>query len=409
MFLTTDNENALRFHPVEQAANPIHSFQKQIAHIDALTLAGIVSRAYNQILAVNHWQVAPLGAVDLSTQITSGGVYRVWGAAVDEMGVPHDWSLVVKILKSPAGLVMPNGLQISRQMAEEQSNFSYWKREALALQSGLLDNLPAGLTTPHYVELIDRGDAIWLWQTEVSDDREWSWADYREAAYRLGLWQGQTVVSSRPLPSYPWLSHHWLRKWVELPLSSIAQLVEQMDGWQLPLVQVYFTPEEVSQLRRLWAGREQRMAALAALPHSLSHLDAYRSNLFWQGDELTLIDWAFVGLAAMGEELAAFVGATLLLDHLPTSEAARLEGVALDGYLAGLKDAGWGGDPVGVLSAYRHAMPLRYGLISFASMLRTVFDPGFGAAWQKKEGRPLPEILQHRAEFIRFLLAVDSA
>jgi hypothetical protein len=404
----SNNTQAPSLRPNRRVAVPARSFQSEIAQMDRQTLAGIVSRAYGRALHVVHWRVEPLGMIDLSTQVGSGGVYRVWGQAADADGFSHNWSLVVKVLKSPAGMVMPSGFQISQQMAEVQDNFGYWKREALVHQSGIPGTLPAGLVVPPYVELMDQGDVIWLWQSEISDERAWSWADYREAAYRLGLWQGQQVASPQLPPDYPWLSRHWLRRWTEIPLNAIVQAVDQADGWHFPLAKAYFAPEEVDQLRQLWAGREQRLAALTAGPQSVSHLDAYRSNMFWQGDDLTLIDWAFVGLAAVGEELAAFVGATLLLDHLPMSEATRLEAVAIDGYLAGLSDAGWSGDPTQVTRVYRHAMPLRYGLISFASILRTAVDPQFVANWERKTGLPLEEILRQRSAFIRFLLAVDS-
>ena len=136
----------------------------------------------------------------------------------------------------------------------------------------------------------------------------------------------------------------------------------------------------------------------------LCHLDAYRANFFWHGDTLTLIDWEFVGAGALGEEMAAFVGATLLLDHVPMAEAAHLEAVALDGYIAGLRAAGWNGDADAVWQAYRRAMPLRYALMSLASMCRTALQPDFAASWSQKMGKPLAAILAQRADFVRFML-----
>ncbi len=171
-------------------------------------------------------------------------------------------------------------------------------------------------------------------------------------------------------------------------------------------MRAHFSPQELAQVRQLWAARERTLAHLARLPQVLCHLDAYRANFFWQGDTLTLIDWEFAGVGALGEEMAAFVGATLLLDHVPMAEAPQLEAVALDGYLAGLREAGWDGDAGIVWQAYRCAMPLRYALMALASMCRTTMQPDFAQHWAQKTGKPLDAILAQRADFVRFMLAV---
>ena len=85
-------------------------------------------------------------------------------------------------------------------------------------------------------------------------------------------------------------------------------MVEGMNGYQHPLLTAYFAPEELAALRQLWADRQHYLGKLAQLPQTLCHLDAHRGNLSWQGDDLAMFDWAFVGAGALGEELAAFVG-----------------------------------------------------------------------------------------------------
>ena len=52
------------------------------------------------------------------------------------------------MLKSPAGMVMPDGMVITQAMADDRRHFGYWKREAEAYQGGLLDCLPQGLAAP---------------------------------------------------------------------------------------------------------------------------------------------------------------------------------------------------------------------------------------------------------------------
>jgi hypothetical protein len=336
----------------------------------------------------------------------AGGVYAVTGTAVTPSNIHHTWRVIVKRLCSPAGVVMPNGMRISREMAEDQANFGYWKREALVAQSGLLDELPPGLAAPRCLGLTKISpDEVWLWQEAAADDREWGWDDYREAAYRLGLWQGRFVMKGWERPSPSWLTQNWLSSWVNGPLIPIMGLFESAGGWRHPLVNAHLAPEEIAQLQQLWADRNDLLASLVDLPQALSHLDAYRANLFWQNDTLTLIDWAFTGMAALGEEMAAFVGATLLLGHVPIADAEQLESAALDGYTAGLCDAGWQGDAAQIWQTYRCAMSLRYALASLASIVRTAVDPDFARDWERQTNKPLADILAHRAGLIRFYLS----
>jgi hypothetical protein len=241
----------------------------------------------------------------------------------------------------------------------------------------------------------------WLWQEYLPADHDWTWDDYHTAAYRLGQWQ----ATHQELPQQPWLSRDWLAGWVHGPLTSISGMVEGMNGYQHPLLIAYFAPEELAALRQLWAERQSYLDKLAQLPPTLCHLDAHRGNLSWQGDTLALLDWAFVGAGALGEELAAFIGATLLLDYVPLVDAEQLEQVAFHGYMAGLRAAGWSGDEALIWEAYRCAMPLRYAPMSMASMLRTVIQPDFAADWEQKAGKPLSEILTHRAGLVRFYLS----
>jgi hypothetical protein len=107
----------------------------------------------------------------------------------------------------------------------------------------------------------------------------------------------------------------------------------------------------------------------------------------------------------LGEELAAFIGATLLLDYVPLADAENLEQMAFAGYLAGLRVAGWSGDKALIWEAYHCAMPLRYAPMSMASMLRTAVQPDYATEWESQTVKPLADILAHRAGLIRFYLS----
>ncbi|MEJ2750996.1 MAG: hypothetical protein P8183_24275, partial [Anaerolineae bacterium] len=236
--------------------------KQAIEQMDHRELGVIVSRALAEPVTVTDWQAALLGGLDSSPM--AGGVYAVTGTACAEPAEvavsPNDihctWRIIVKRLCSPAGFVMPDGTPISREMAEDQAHFGYWKREALVAQSGLLDDLPDGLAAPRCLGLTEISrDEVWLWQEAAVDDQEWNWNDYRKAAYRLGLWQGRFVVEGRKRPSPSWLSQNWLSRWVNGPLTAIFGMFESADGWRHPLISAHFAPEEIARLQQLWADR----------------------------------------------------------------------------------------------------------------------------------------------------------
>ncbi len=90
---------------------------------------------------------------------------------------------------------------------------------------------------------------------------------------------------------------------------------------------------------------------------------------------------------------------------MPLADAEKLEEIAFEGYLSGLRAAGWTGNEAQIVEAYRCAMPLRYAPMSLVSMLRTAVQPEFAAEWERKTGKPLEDILAHRAGLIRFYLS----
>lgn len=374
--------------------------------ITADLLATPLERLLGTPARLRGWKVTPLSTPDPGIP-GMAAVWRVTGQSVTADGRVHAWSLIVKDLRSPAGFVLPDGRTLTPAMAEDATAFGYWRREALLAQSGLRKTLPDGLATARTLGVTDLSERLLLWQEDLAADAAWTWSDYRRAAYRLGLWQGAFVTGERPLPREPWLVQNWLRGFCRLPLPGIVDMLERAGAWTHPALTAHFLPYELAQLRRIWLEREVSLAALDALPQTWCHLDAHRGNLFRRGDDLILIDWSFSGRAALGEELVAFVGGTLLLDHVALDDAVRLESVAFDGYTAGLRAAGWRGSTAVVERAYRAALPLRYALLSLASMLRAAMDPDHGRYWAEHAGRPLPDLLHHRANFIRFLLSIS--
>ena len=92
---------------------------------------------------------------------------------------------------------------------------------------------------------------------------------------------------------------------------------------------------------RLHEQRESLLGLIETLPRTLCHLDVWENNLIRRADgEVVLIDWAFAGDGAVGED----IGNLILNVALPDDALADVDRRLTDAYLGGLREAGWAGD-----------------------------------------------------------------
>jgi hypothetical protein len=152
-------------------------------------------------------------------------------------------------------------------------------------------------------------------------------------------------------------------------------------------------------LFRLWEERDLFFDALDRLPQTLCHLDLFRRNLFAQktadGDYQTVaVDWAYAGRGAIGEELVPLVQASVATFEVDLALAQELEDIVFEGYLEGLRDAGWRGDPRQVRLGYT-AASLRYELIDLGRILATMLDESRHGRYQQIFGHSIEEDRDH--------------
>ena len=93
--------------------------------------------------------------------------------------------------------------------------------------------MPYGLTAPRCYQVSQEGEEYWLWLEEVQDDfgKPWSITQHYEVARNLGCFNGAYLMG-KPLPDQPWLSRHWLRKYVE-DAAPVVQILPELR--KLPL------------------------------------------------------------------------------------------------------------------------------------------------------------------------------
>lgn len=322
------------------------------------------------------------------------GLWRVAGTE-RRQGEVTDWSLVLKII-SP----QTSGATLA--------DWNYWRREACVYESDLLTRLPPDLTAVHCYQVVEQPDgAVWLWLADLGTQAEskWSATTYWQAGRALGQFNG-AYLSGTPLPDQPWLSRRWLEQWLNRApgMSKLATLADQRR------VQRLYPPDVWQGYQTLWDRRMSLLAVAERLPQTFCHRDAFPMNLLPSDNitgstQFTAIDWAYAGIGAIGEELAALIFAEVtLLRQIPLSVAQENGAAAIAGYIQGLRDTGWQGDQALVYRGYLIAALLRFGLGMVPVSLHIVTDPKVDEWAEAAYGYPLDDMIEYWVDVARWRL-----
>jgi hypothetical protein len=338
----------------------------------------------NHSMQIREWSAQRLqGGLEFGSSI-----YRLQGMVAVE-GEVRSWSLILKIIRPEGEFDNPQG-------------YRYWKREILAYQSDLLQNLPGQVTAPSCYGIEEKSDgSIWLWLEDMKDEQEhpWSIERYRQVARQLGQFNGAYLVG-HALPSQAWITHDWLRKYLD-HAAPMVEFILQNPGH--PTVQIMLPGITLPMTLAMWKEHPHMLRVLEKLPQAFCHQDAFGRNLFCRGEQVIAIDWGYAGIAPVGTELAALIGAAFGLARFPSSQARELDQACFDGYLEGLRQAGWQPDPRQVRLGYTLTMLLRYvlgatigealpGLLD--EMTRNHWVEGLGTS-EEKAGESEPGIVAY--------------
>jgi aminoglycoside phosphotransferase (APT) family kinase protein len=331
--------------------------------IDPTVLANVVRQQQrNPAFDILSWTIQPLSHEKIID--TTGGLFLLHGTGRDDHGL-QAWSIVLKLLNNP------------KEWGQEPRNWMYWKRELLAFQSGMLAALPSGLSAPRCYGTTENDDNGWIWMEHIkeSTDRRWSMEHFYRAARQAGRFAAP-FLNGLPLPEAPWLSAPFFRSvfadgdWWATHMDPAAP----SNAWQSPLVQHAFSDALRQGVLRIWAEKHHLWEAIDRLPQVLCHNDFHRRNLMLRAgangqEELVALDWAFCGPGALGMDLGELVATSAFFFEIEPAEVGELEATALDGYLAGLRDAGWSGD----------SQVVRLGYLLSAALWMGATLPGWAA------------------------------
>ena len=177
---------------------------------------------------------------------------------------------------------------------------------------------------------------------DITDGKsKWSLADYHDIALRLGRLNGGWLTGRAP-PTYGWLSRNWHSAIVPALADTFANLDRLLET---PLARTALPFDAKEEIEAIWNDRALFQDALAKLPRTLCHTDAFRRNILHRDDDIVLLDWALASIGGTGEDLVCLVALSLYYDSFSADCADQLDKTVFAGYIEGLRQAGWPGDP----------------------------------------------------------------
>jgi hypothetical protein len=362
--------------------------------VDRAELESVLGRLFaTDAVQVDQWSCEPIPYL----QYRPGrSIQRLSGVATCA-GQKTPWSLITKCFRDPG---------LGPRAAEATIGA---ERELHAYASGLLTDLPPGILAPRFLGTSRRSeDETSLWLEDVVDlhGGYWSLPRFGLAARHLGQFNGAYLVD-RTLPADRWLSERWAEAHSDPPAALVA-CDRIAASWQRPEVRSSLPDSLADPVFRLLRDQAAFISALGHVPSTLCHHDAAQANLFARRgpddcDETVAIDWEEIGPGAVGAEIATLVFGTLRRDDLAVEQADALDQVVFDGYLDGLHDAGWHGDPLVVRFGYAAAVALRWYLP--AGLVRTVAEDALRSTVIENTSLTLDEFVRRRVALTEFLLA----
>jgi hypothetical protein len=259
-------------------------------------------------------------------------------AAIERVTDAAGSTMIRKELRPPA----PDAGGTDRWTASaDPRHWNYWRREAAAYEDEDLRRslagtglaMPAGRVVGH-----DEGATLWLEDVAGTAGTAFGLADHIAVATGLGRWQASGAMRA------PWESHRFLRQYSMAMTRPSIGLVDDDEAWDQPLIRTTWPAALRAGWIRMLTHREDLLRVMETLPRTRSHLDLWVSNQIRRpSGEVVLVDWAFAGDGAVGEDLGNHIPDATLDLFWPAEEMGELEAACFAAYLTGLREAGWDG------------------------------------------------------------------
>ena len=361
--------------------------------VDSALLAAVRKQVNDpdaEILSLEH---RPLGGGLLDAVAGGEGLLLHRGQVKSSRG-DQTFELVEKICR-----VLPEGL--------EPDSWLYWKREALAYQSGLLDDMPPGLTSPNCfgVAYTSLPSARIFLEAIVDNQPRWSSETHARVGEALGLFNGHHL-GVPDMDRRSWMAIGRAHSWVALAAEAFGDFgVLRSD----PMLSRWIGGSNVARTIGLWRELEVLRAALADLPRCFCHHDAFKRNILFRKSadaplDPVAIDWAFAGYGVLGEDLAANIGASLQLLEIDAVDGPVIANAIYKGYLSGLRKSGWSGAESDVRLGFCATTAMTFALGAPGAWLPLLRAPNFSSMVETIVGAPSERFLDNLPVIQSFFL-----
>ncbi|MGG3279195.1 phosphotransferase [Paenibacillus solani] len=319
---------------------------------------------------------------------TTSGIYRIHGSARIQNREEKTWSMIVKVIKPDS------------EEKNSATHHNYWRREAHVFESGILNDLPNDIKVTRCFGVEELTDATtWIWMEHIKGKYADTLEQFSFIAEQIGRFNGVYLTGDKILPCYDWLCEAWLTSWTTASRTyapDVAEYAERISNDHLQMLWSWY--------QNLIAELDCMLESLQQLPRVLAHQDLSQMNMLLVTDhhhpaQLALIDWQFMSISGVGEDLGKLYGVNMSLGIIQPDQYEEFQTVLYRSYLEGLRAAGWQGDE----------RLVRYGFC-LSTALRSVWEvPQFFSMLAQLETDPHNTNLRDRLSRLERILWIHKA
>ncbi|KOP68104.1 hypothetical protein AMS62_24795 [Bacillus sp. FJAT-18019] len=264
---------------------------------------------------------------------TTSGIYRLHGSARIQNREEKTWSMIVKVIKPDS------------EEKNSATHHNYWRREAHVFESGILNDLPNDIKVTRCFGVEELTDATtWIWMEHIRGKYAETLDEFSFIAEQIGRFNGAFLTGDKILPRYDWLCEAWLTSWTTASRNyapDVATYAERISNDRLQMLWSWY--------ENLITELDHTLESLQQLPRVLAHQDLSQMNMLLvthghNPTQLALIDWQFMSISGVGEDLGKLYGVNMSLGIIQPDQYEEFQTILYRSYLEGLRAAGWKGD-----------------------------------------------------------------
>ncbi|GGG20053.1 hypothetical protein GCM10010913_47800 [Paenibacillus aceti] len=314
---------------------------------------------------------------------TTKGIYHLYGF-LEAGNEQLPWSIILKVIKPDS------------EEKDDIQHHNYWRREALLFEYNLLDDLSEYIIAPNIYLVEEQDDGtIWLWMERVNGRFPHSREQFNSIAHRLGMFNAEYLTAAKALPDEIWICRNWLKSWTissRMYAPNPESYIYKLQDEETKYIWDWF--------KNLSENTNEMLDSLSQLPRVLAHQDLGQKNMILTSDDqLVFIDWQFLSISGIGEDLGKMFGVNMSLGIIPTDQYETYRESLFYSYIKGMRELGWKGDE-GLA---------RYGYC-ISTALRSVWEvPQLCSLAAELESNPTNAKLQERVYQLKQIINIHKA